>query len=83
MFINEFLSKYQCSFRRGYSAEHYPSAVSQKWKQAVDNGQTFRELLTDLLEPFDLLSRELLMGKLNAYEFRWLQRDSNPQPLSS
>ena len=41
----------------------------RKWKQAVDSGQMFGALLTDLSKAFDCLHHELLIAKLNAYGF--------------
>ena len=41
----------------------------RKWKQAVDNGQMFHALLTDLSKAFDCLDHKLLIAKLNAYSF--------------
>ena len=41
----------------------------EKWKQAVDSGQIFGALLRDLFNAFDCLGHELLITKLNAYDF--------------
>ena len=30
-------SKFQCGFRKGYSAQHCLLAMLEKWKSAVDN----------------------------------------------
>ena len=37
-----------------------------KWKQAVDNGQAFGALLTDLSKAFNCLPQKLLIPKTNA-----------------
>ena len=35
------LSKFQCGFRNGYSAQHYLLLMLEKWKLAVDNNEVF------------------------------------------
>ena len=68
-FFEPILSKYQCGFRKGFSAQHCLLAMLEKWKSAVDNKKTFGALLTDLSKDFDCLSHDLLIAKLNAYGF--------------
>ena len=63
------MSKQQCGFRKGYSTQQRLLALLEKWKRAVDNGQMFGALLTDLSKAFDCLDHELLIAKLNAYGF--------------
>ena len=63
-FMFEFLSKYQCSFRKGHSTQHWLLAMLEKWK-----GKSFGALLTDLSEAFNCYSHELLLAKLHAYGF--------------
>ena len=68
-FMDQFLSKYECSFRKGYSTQYYLLAMLEKWKSAVDKEKSFGALLTDLPEAFACLSDELLLAKLHAYGF--------------
>ena len=69
IFIDPLLSKYQCGFRKGFSAQHCLLAMLEKWKNAVDKGKVFGALLTDLSKAFDCLPHELIIAKLNAYGF--------------
>ena len=57
-FRDQLLSKYQCRFRRGFSAQNYLLAMLEKWKSPVDKGKAFGVLLTDLSKAFDCLSHE-------------------------
>ena len=67
--MDPLLSKYQCGFRKGYSAQHCLLAMLEKLKNAVDKGKILGALLTDLSKTFDSLSHDLLIAKLNAYGF--------------
>ena len=52
IFIDPLLSKYQCGFRKSFSAQHCLLAMIEKWKNAVDKGKVFGALLTDLSKAF-------------------------------
>ena len=67
--MDQFLSKYQCGFRKGFNAQHCLLAMLEKWKKAVDTKKVFGALLTDLSKAFDCLPHDLIIAKLNAYGF--------------
>ena len=69
-FFDNFLSKQQRGFRKGYSTQQCLLALLEKWKRAVESGQMFGPLLTDPSKEFDCLDHELLITKLNTYGFR-------------
>ena len=48
-------SKFQCGFRKGFSAQHCLLSMLEKWKTAMDNKKTFGALLSDLSKAFDCL----------------------------
>ena len=66
MFESSVFSKYQCGFRKGFSAQHCLVSMLEKWKSATDNKKSFEAVLTDLSKAFDCLSHDLLIAKLNA-----------------
>ena len=68
-FESSFFSKYQCGFRKGFSAQHYLVSMLKKWKSATDSKNSFGALPTDLSKAFENLSYDLLIAKLNAYGF--------------
>ena len=68
-FESSFSSKYQCGFKKGFSAQHCLVSMLEKWKPATDNKKSFGALLTDLPKAFNCLSHDPLITKLNAYGF--------------
>ena len=66
-FMDQFLSKYQCGFLKGYSTQYCLLAILEKWKSAVDKGKSFGALLADLPKAFDSLSLQILLAKLHVY----------------
>ena len=66
-YFEPILSKFQCGFRKGFSAQQCLLAMLEKWKSAVDNKRNFGSLLTDLSKAFHCLSHDFLLPKLNAY----------------
>ena len=45
--MDNFFSKFQCGFRKGYSTQQCLLDLIEKWKSAVDKGKPFGALLTD------------------------------------
>ena len=68
-FFDKILSKHQCGFRKGHSAQHSLIVLLEKWKESVDQGHLFRALLTALAKAFDCLLYNLLIVKLNKHGF--------------
>ena len=66
-YFEKILSKYQCGFRKGYSAQHCLIAMIEKWRKSADNGGVYGAVLTDLSKAFDCLPHDLLIAKLYAY----------------
>ena len=48
-YFDKMFSKYEYSFRKGYSAQQCLLSVLEKYKTAVDKYKVFGALLTDLL----------------------------------
>lgn len=68
-YLELFFSKVQCSFRKGFSAQHYFLSKLEKWKPAVNNQKRFEALLAELTKALYYLSHYLLTAKLDAYGF--------------
>ena len=67
--MGQFWSKFQCGFRKGFSAQHCLFGMLETWKRSIDHGKVFGVLLTDLSKAFDCLSQEVIIGKISAYGF--------------
>ena len=67
-YLHKILSKWQCGFRQGYSAQHC-FLVMEKWRQSLNNGEVSGALLTDLSKAFNYILHDLLIAKLAAYGF--------------
>ena len=68
-YLNKIFSKYQCSFRKRFSAQHCLTAMIKKWRQSLDSGGQAAAVLTDLSKAFDCIDHELLVVELNTYGF--------------
>ena len=62
-------SRYQWGFCKGYSAQHCLLAMTEKWKNIVDNGGLFGALLIDLSKAFDRILHDLIIARLEACGF--------------
>ena len=69
-YFQNIFSKYQCGFRKGYSAQHCLLVMIEKWKKMVDWGGVLGALLTDLSKAFDCIPHDLIIAKLAAYGFQ-------------
>ena len=66
-YFGDKLSKFQCGFRKGYSAQLCLIVMLETWKQALDKGNSAGALLSDLSKAFDCLDHNLMIAKLHAY----------------
>ena len=70
-YFESFLSKFQCSFRQGFSAQHFLLGMVKQIKKLRSNKGVFAAVLTDLSKAFDCTSHGLLIAMLSAFGFRF------------
>ena len=68
-YINQFLSRSLCGYRKGYSTQTALLSLIEKWKSILDRSGFAGAVLMDLSKAFDIINHELLVAKLHAYEF--------------
>ena len=69
-YVEKELSKYLCGFRKKYSTQHALFLLLQNWQDAIDKGNIVGTILMDLSKAYDCIQHDLLIAKLEAYEFR-------------
>ena len=68
-YFNDVLSKYQCGFRKSFSAQNYLLYMIETIPETRDNHRVFAAVMTDLSKAFHWIFHELLVVKLHAYGF--------------
>ena len=69
-YFEPLLSKFQCGFKQGFSAQNCLLEMVEKMKiKNRDNKGVFAAVLTDLSKAFDCIPHGLLIAKLNAFGF--------------
>ena len=63
------LSKFWFGFRNGYSIQDCLLPMVENCKKALDQGNEYGALLTDLSKAFDCLPHDPIVAKLHAYGF--------------
>ena len=62
---NNLISNGQWGFRKGRSAEQLMLSMTEKWKQAFDNGKVVGVIFVDFQKAFDSICRKKLSMKLH------------------
>ena len=66
-YFDSLLATNQCGFRKGFSSKYRLLVMLEKFKEAIDRGNQFGALLTDLSKAFDCIDRKRLITRPSEY----------------
>ena len=66
-YFDSLLATNQCGFEKGFSSQYCLLVMLEKFKEAIERGNQFGALLTDLSKSFDCIDHKLLIAKLYEY----------------
>jgi len=68
-FLNTWLSKLLCGFRKGLNPQYAILNMLRDWQKCLNNSGKVGTILMDLSKAFDCLPHDLLIAKMAAYGF--------------
>ena len=68
-FINTWLSKFLCGFRKGYNPQYAILNMLRDWQKSLNTSGRVGAVLMDLSKAFDCLPHDLIIAKMAAYGF--------------
>ena len=68
-YVETFLKKLLCGFCKAHSKQHALFRFLQKWQKELDSSGIVGTILMDLSKAYDCLPHDLIITKLEAYDF--------------
>ena len=66
-YMDTFLNKLLCGFRKAHSTQHALFKLLQRWQNELDNSGLVGTILMDLSKAYDCLPNDLIIAKFEAY----------------
>ena len=66
-YLDQYLNKLLCGFRKAHSTQHALFRLLQEWKNELDKSGFIGAILMDLSKAYDCLTHDLLVAKFEAY----------------
>ena len=66
-YMDTFLDKLLCGFRKAHSTQHALFKLLQRWQKELDNSGLVGTILMDLSKAYDCLPHDLIIAKFEAY----------------
>ena len=70
MYVDTFLNKLLCRFRKAHSTQHDLFKLLQQCQKELDNSGLVGTILMDLSKAYDCLPHDLIIAKFEAYGLR-------------
>ena len=67
MYVDTFLNKLLCRFRKAHSTQHALFKLLQRWQNELDNSGLVGTILMDLSKAYDCLPHDLIIAKFEVY----------------
>ena len=66
IYVDTFLNKLLCGFRKAHSTQHALFKLLQRWQKELDNSGLVSTILKDLSKAYDCLPHDLIIAKFEA-----------------
>ena len=66
-YMQKYLNKILCGFRKAHSTQHALFRLLQEWQKGLDNFGNVGTILMDLSKAYNCIPDDLLIAKLEAY----------------
>ena len=70
-YFDSLLATNQCGFRKGFSSQYCLLVMLEKFNEAIDRGNQFGALLTDLSKAFDCIDAKFYRQSFLSTAFQW------------
>ena len=67
--METFLSNFVSAYRKQYSANNVLISLLENWKKNINNNKIVGAVFTDLSKAFDCITHDLIIVKMEAYDF--------------
>ena len=67
-YVQKFLNKILCGFRKAHNTQHALFKLLQAWQKEFDNSGHVGTILTDLSKGYDCIPHDFLIAKLEVYD---------------
>ena len=67
--METFISNFVSAYRKQHSANNVLISLLENWKKNINNNKIVGAVFTDLSKAFDCITHDLIIVKMEAYDF--------------